>query len=83
MAQAKKGKLNYRCPCCFMRDLDIDMFYEEEKEEYYCLRCGYYGNEEDVLRLNEQARFKYKMINKRVTSFGEDNKPLIKEVYKK
>jgi hypothetical protein len=23
------------------------------------------------------------MINKRVTSFGEDNEPLIKEVYKK
>ena len=27
MAQLGKGKLNYRCPLCFMRDLDIDMFY--------------------------------------------------------
>ena len=27
MAQLGKGKLNYRCPICFMRDLDIDMFY--------------------------------------------------------
>ena len=27
MAQLGKGKLNYRCPSCFMRDLDIDMFY--------------------------------------------------------
>lgn len=26
MAQLGKGKLNYRCPSCFMRDLDIDMF---------------------------------------------------------
>ena len=26
MAQAGKGKLNYRCPLCFMRDLDIDIF---------------------------------------------------------
>lgn len=24
MAQLGKGKLNYRCPSCFMRDLDID-----------------------------------------------------------
>ena len=35
MAQSGKGKLNYRCPICFMRDLDIDMFYDKEKEEYY------------------------------------------------
>ena len=30
MAQLGKGKLNYRCPLCFMRDLDIDMFYNKE-----------------------------------------------------
>ena len=33
MAQSGKGKLNYRCPMCFMRDLDIDMFYDKEKDE--------------------------------------------------
>ena len=27
MAQATKGKLNFRCPSCFMRDIDIDMFF--------------------------------------------------------
>lgn len=32
MAQAGKGRLNYRCPSCFMRDLDIDMFYDKEKK---------------------------------------------------
>ena len=25
MAQLGKGKLNYRCPLCFMRDLDIEI----------------------------------------------------------
>ena len=49
MAQAGKGRLNYRCPSCFMRDLDIDMFYDKEKKEYYCIRCQYTGSEEDVL----------------------------------
>ena len=83
MAQSKKGKLNYRCPCCFMRDLDLDMFFDAENNEYYCLRCGYHGDEEDVLRLNEQAKFKYKMMKKRVISFNEDNAPLIYEDYKK
>ena len=35
MSQSTKGKLNFRCPSCFMRDIDIDMFFEEEKKEYY------------------------------------------------
>ena len=76
MAQASKGKLNYRCPACFMRDIDIDMFFDESKEEYYCLRCGFSGTEEDVIRLNEAARFRYRSMKMRVVDFGEDNEPI-------
>lgn len=76
MAQSTKGKLNFRCPSCFMRDIDIDMFFDEQKGEYYCLRCGFHGSEADVLRLNEQAKYRYKSMKMRVTSFGEDNQPL-------
>ena len=83
MSQSSKGKLNYRCPSCFMRDIDMDMFYDEDKKEYYCLRCGFRGSEEDVLRLNEQAKYRYKMINKRVVDFGEDNEPLKVKDHKK
>ena len=72
MAQARKGKLNYRCPSCFIRDIDIDMFYDYEKKEYYCLRCNYHGNESDVLRLNEMARFRYKLIDTRITKYKDD-----------
>ncbi|GAA0069588.1 hypothetical protein UT300003_11110 [Clostridium sardiniense] len=69
MSQAGKGKLNYRCPSCFMRDLDIDMFYEKEKDEYYCLRCQFVGNEEDVKKLNEMARFRYRKMMERIKEF--------------
>ena len=72
MAQSGKGKLNYRCPSCFMRDLDIDMFYDKDKEEYYCLRCQFTGTEVDVLRLNEMVRVRYKAMNKRFTKFDFD-----------
>lgn len=82
MAQASKGKLNYRCPACFMREIDMDMFYDEEKKEYYCLRCGFVGKEEDVLRLNQQARYRYGLLNKRVVDFGEDNEPIKVEDFK-
>lgn len=76
MAQSTKGKLNYRCPSCFMRDIDIDMFFDEEKGEYYCLRCGFNGPEETVLKLNEMARYRYRALKKRVVDFGEDNEPV-------
>ncbi len=76
MAQSTKGKLNYRCPACFMRDLDMDMFYDEENDEYYCLRCAFRGKRVDVLRLNRQARYRYKSLKLRVVDFGEDNEPI-------
>ena len=76
MAQATKGKLNFRCPSCFMRDIDIDMFFEEEKKEYYCLRCSFTGNEQKVLQLNEMARYRYRAMQMRVVDFGEDNEPV-------
>ena len=59
MAQAGKGRLNYRCPSCFMRDIDMDMFYDADRDEFYCLRCQYSGSEADVLAKNEMARFRY------------------------
>lgn len=72
MAQLTKGKLNYRCPSCFMRDLDIDMFYDKDKKEYHCIRCQYVGTEEDVLEKNELVRFRYKDAMKRFTKFDFD-----------
>ncbi len=69
MAQAGKGKLNYRCPSCFMRDIDVDMFYDKDKQEYYCLRCQYTGTEDDVLEKNKMARFRYKKIADRIKDF--------------
>ena len=71
MAQSGKGKLNYRCPSCFMRDIDIDMFFDKDKNEFYCLRCNYRGTEEDVLEKNQMARFRYKHILTRITEFEE------------
>lgn len=76
MAQATKGKLNYRCPSCFMRDIDIDMFFDEGKQEYYCLRCSFSGSEEKVLQLNDMARYRYRALTQRVVDFGADNVPI-------
>ena len=69
MAQSGKGKLNFRCPSCFMRDLDIDMFYDKDKKEDYCMRCQYTGTEEDVLAKNEIVRLRYRKMLERITDF--------------
>ncbi|MBQ6928168.1 MAG: hypothetical protein IJQ36_07655 [Oscillospiraceae bacterium] len=65
MAQAGKGRLNFRCPSCFMRDIDMDMFFDKDKGEYYCLRCQFRGTEEEVLEKNELARFRYRDMYRR------------------
>lgn len=67
MAQAGKGRLNFRCPSCFMRDIDMDMFFDKDKGEYYCLRCQFTGTEEEVLAKNELARFRYRDMYRRFT----------------
>lgn len=69
MAQAEKGRLNYRCPSCFLRDLDIDMFYDKDKSEYYCIRCQFTGTEEEVLKMNQVARIRYRAMSKRISTF--------------
>ena len=53
-----------------MRDIDMDMFYDKDKKEYYCLRCQYRGSEKDVLEKNELARFRYGAMHKRF-DFGD------------
>jgi Zn ribbon nucleic-acid-binding protein len=83
MAQSGKGRLNYCCPSCFRRDIDMDMFYDASKDEYYCLRCGYVGTEEEVIKFNEETKEKYKDMNKRVVSFNDDDKPLTFKEHKK
>ena len=72
MAQAGKGNLNYRCPSCFMRDLDIDMFYDREKREYYCLRCQFTGTEEKILEWKEIDRLRYGAMSHRITKVDFD-----------
>lgn len=72
MAQLTKGKLNYRCPSCFMRDLDIDMFYDKETKIYSCIRCQFRGDEEKVLAWNEKVREKYGDMYKRFFKFDFD-----------
>ena len=75
MAQGRKGKLNYRCPRCLMREIDMDMLYDKDKDEYYCLRCNYIGVEADILARYQHFKTKYKFMLKRFTLADFPNEP--------
>lgn len=70
MAQGGKGKLNYRCPLCFRRDIDMDMLFDSEKNEYYCIRCSFTGSETQVQVLNAETKRRYADRRTRITDFG-------------
>ncbi|MGD1041958.1 MAG: hypothetical protein ABR913_02710 [Sedimentisphaerales bacterium] len=70
MAQGRKGKLNYRCPLCFRRDIDMDMLFDSEKNEYYCIRCSFTGTETQVQVLNAETKRRYADRRVRITDFG-------------
>ena len=72
MAQLGKGKLNYRCPSCFMRDLDIDMFYNKHTKIYSCIRGQFRGDEAKVLEWNEKVRERYGAMYQRFDKFDFD-----------
>ena len=67
MAQGRKGKLNFRCPRCLTREIDMDLLYDRDQDEYYCLRCSFTGREQDIHRLNALFREKYRDRKKRIT----------------
>ncbi|MGA2324210.1 MAG: hypothetical protein ABSG22_10225 [Sedimentisphaerales bacterium] len=64
MSQDRKSRINYRCPNCFAKEVDVDLLYDKKKDEYYCIKCCFVGTEADILRSYEQNKAKYKVYKK-------------------
>jgi hypothetical protein len=67
MSQGRKGKINYRCPNCLLRDIDFDLLYEKEKNQYYCRRCNWEGEEQEILFSYAFYKRRYKHMLQRYT----------------
>ncbi len=48
----------------------MDMLFDTEKHEYYCLRCSFTGSEEEVQVRNAETRRRYADRRIRITDFG-------------
>lgn len=67
MSQGRRGKINYRCPHCLFRDIDFDLLYDKEVDQYYCRRCNWEGTEHEILFFYAVYKRKYKDMLKRYT----------------
>ncbi len=67
MSQGRKGKINYRCPNCLFRDIDFDLLFDKEADQFYCRRCNWEGTEPDILLRYSFYKSKYKDMLKRYT----------------
>ncbi len=67
MSQGRKGVINYRCPNCLFRDIDFDLLYDRESDQFYCRRCNWEGTETEILYLMAMYKCRYKDMLKRYT----------------
>jgi len=67
MSQGRRGKINYRCPHCLFRDIDFDLMFDKQANQFYCLRCNWEGNENEILLQYAEYKRKYKDMLKRYT----------------
>jgi predicted RNA-binding Zn-ribbon protein involved in translation (DUF1610 family) len=52
-----REKVNpYRCPECFAKEIDIMLRYDQKENEYYCQKCCYTGQEDDILHFYEMLQ---------------------------
>jgi hypothetical protein len=48
----------------------MDMLFDSEKNEYYCIRCSFTGTEAQVQAVNAETKRRYADRKLRITDFG-------------
>ncbi len=48
----------------------MDMLFDNEKNEYYCIRCSFTGSETQIQVLNAETKRRYADRKIRITDFG-------------
>ena len=56
----------YRCPLCLNTLNDVTI-HQDRDGIFRCLKCGYNGDFDDLLKKYAEFRSKYKLMNKRIT----------------
>lgn len=70
MDQITKKHIEYRCPLCFSKEVDMPLLFDRKLGEYYCIRCCYVGNEDDICSFYERIKLKYKLLRSGAQGFN-------------
>lgn len=63
---AENKNVIYRCPVCFSRENDV-VIRQYPDGLYHCVKCSYFGTEEDIRSAYADLKKKYTFLRKRVT----------------
>ena len=65
MLMSEQSHVSMRCPVCLARDIDVVLYHDGRK--YYCIKCAYTGQEEEIRQTYAALRRKFRWIRRRVT----------------
>lgn len=65
MSISEQSHVSLRCPVCLAREMDIVLY--RDGREYYCIKCGYTGDEHSTREAYDFIRAKFRCMLKRVT----------------
>lgn len=64
MSSDETYTVRLRCPVCFARENDVNLFWEGN--EFYCVKCSYHGTATEVRAQYTELKKKYRWILKRL-----------------
>ena len=68
---AEKKVIIYRCPVCFARENDVVI--KKYDGVYRCVKCSFFGSEEQIQEMYADLRQKYTLRTKRITVEDMEN----------
>ena len=69
---AEKKLITYRCPVCFARENDVVI--RQYDGVYRCVKCSFFGSEEDIRSMYAELRKKYRLRTTRITLTDLENR---------
>jgi ribosomal protein S27AE len=65
MLMSQQSRVSLRCPVCLSRDIDVVLYHDGER--YYCIKCSYTGQEDEIREMYAGIRRKFRWVHKRLS----------------
>jgi len=65
MLTSEQSHVSLRCPVCLGRDVDVVLYHDGQR--YYCIKCSYTGQEEEIRAAYAAIRQKFRWIGRRLS----------------